>query len=199
MIRRAAVAIAAFLVGGCVAVTVNVNFPQETIDRAASSIEDQVRTPAPAAPAPKSGARRSALPGLPIAHLRLGVGVAQAEEVRVDARKDIRTRTPEVQALVDARRARYAELSSLMARGCAGERADGTVERRPGNGCPPDAGALLAAENRDRAELFRTIVEQNRMPAADLARVQTAFARRTRERAPAGAWIQDDAGRWHRK
>jgi uncharacterized protein YdbL (DUF1318 family) len=199
MIRRVVAVLAAFLLGGCVAVTVNVNFPQETIDSAASSIEDQVRTPSPAAPAPKSGGSRSALHGLHLAHVVLGVGVAHAEEVSVETGKKIRTRTPEVQALVDARRARYADLSSLMAKGCVGERADGTVERRPGAGCPSDLGALLAAENRDRAELFRTIVEQNHMPAGDLARVQAGFARRNRERAPAGTWVQDDVGRWRRK
>jgi uncharacterized protein YdbL (DUF1318 family) len=199
MIRRAAIAVAAMLLGGCVAVTVNVNFPQETIDRAASSIEDQVRTPSPVAPAPKPGARRSALPGVHIARIALGAAVAHADEVNVDARKGIRTRTPQVQALVDARRARYPEIASLLEKGCAGERADGTVERRSGTGCPPDAAALLAAENRDRAQLFTTIVEENHMPARDLPRVQAAFARRNRERAPVGAWIEDDAGRWHRK
>jgi uncharacterized protein YdbL (DUF1318 family) len=199
MIRRLVGLAAVLLLGGCVAVTVNVNFPQETIDSAASSIEDQVRTPAPAGAAPKSGGRRSALPGLHLASMALGVGVAHAEEVTVEAGKKIRTRTPEVQALVDARRARYAHLSSLMAKGCVGERADGTVERRPADGCPAEVDTLLAAENRDRTELFRTIVEQNHMPAGDLARVQAGFARRNRERAPAGTWLEDEAGRWLRK
>jgi uncharacterized protein YdbL (DUF1318 family) len=197
MIRRALVAVAAMSLGGCVAVTVNVNFPQETIDRAASSIEDQVRTPSPAPPAPKNGARRSALPGLHI--VSLGVGLAYGDEVNVDARKDIRTWTPQVQALVDARRARYPRLASVLEKGCAGERSDGTVEQRRGTGCPPDTAELVAAENRDRVQLFRAIVEENRMPARDLPRVQTSFARRNRERAPAGTWVQDDAGGWHRK
>lgn len=199
MLRRVAIVVAGLLLGGCVAVTVNVNFPQETIDSAASAIEDQVRKPSSAAPAPKSGERRSALPGVHVARAWLGAGVAHAEEVNVDAGRKIRTRTPEVQALVDARRARYTQLSPLMARGCVGERADGAVELRPGTGCPAETGALLAAENRDRTALFRTIVEQNHMPAGDLARVQAGFARRNRERAPAGTWVQDEAGRWQRE
>lgn len=199
MIPRVVSLVAILLLGGCVAVTVNVNFPQETIDSAASSIEDQVRTPSPSGAVPKSGGRRSALPGLHVASLALGVGVAHAEEVSVDARKKIRTRTPQVQALVDARRARYGHLSSLMVKGCVGERADGTVERRPGAGCPPDVDTLLAAENRDRTALFTTIVEQNHMPPGDLARVQAGFARRNRERAPAGTWVQNEAGNWLRK
>jgi uncharacterized protein YdbL (DUF1318 family) len=199
MIRRIVVVLAGLLLGGCVAVTVNVNFPQDTIDKAASSIEDQVRTPARAAPAPKRGARRSTLPAVHMGRFWLGADVAHAEEVTVDAGRNIRTRTPEVQALVDARRARYPDLSALMAKGCVGERADGTVAPRPGTSCPSEVGPLLAAENRDRTELFRTIVEQNHMPTRDLARVQAGFARRNRERAPAGTWVQDEAGRWVRK
>jgi uncharacterized protein YdbL (DUF1318 family) len=199
MISRVTVVLAGLLLGGCVAVTVNVNFPQDTIDKAASAIEDQVRTPPPATPVPRGGAQRSALGTIDVARGWLTVGVAHADEVSVEARSKIRTRTPEVQALVDARRARYAELSALMAKGCVGERADGRVERRPGVRCPPGVDPLLAAENRDRTELFRTLVEQNHMPAGDLARVQTGFARRNRERAPAGTWVQDEAGRWVRK
>jgi uncharacterized protein YdbL (DUF1318 family) len=199
MLRRVVLVVAALLLGGCVAVTVNVNFPQETIDSAASAIEDQVRKPSPAVPAPKSGSRRSALPGVHVAAGWLGAGVAHADEVSVEARRQIRTRTPEVQALIDARRARYADLSRLMAQGCVGERADGTVEPRSGVACVSDTRGLLAAENRDRAELFRTIVQQNDMPAADLARVKAGFAKRNRERAPAGTWVQDDAGGWQRK
>lgn len=199
MIRRVVVVLAGLLLGGCVAVTVNVNFPQDTIDKAASSIEDQVRTPARLAPAPKRGARESTSPATHSVRLWLGATLAHADEVNVDARRNIRTRTHEVQALVDARRARYPELSALMAKGCVGERADGTVARRPAASCPPGVGPLLAAENRDRSELFQTIVEQNHMPTGDLARVQAGFARRNRERAPAGTWVEDDAGRWVRK
>jgi len=46
----------AVLLAGCVAVTINVQFPQEKIDSAASNIEDLVRTPkdAPIEPAPTS-------------------------------------------------------------------------------------------------------------------------------------------------
>ena len=58
---------------------------------------------------------------------------------------------------------------------------------------------LTADENRDRMQLYRTLLEQNRMRPADLVRVQAGFARANREQAPSGAWVQDDAGRWSRK
>ena len=49
----AAAALLGLLASGCLAVTVNVTFPQEKIDDAAASIEDMVRAPkAPPTSAP---------------------------------------------------------------------------------------------------------------------------------------------------
>jgi uncharacterized protein YdbL (DUF1318 family) len=204
MIRPWLLAGAALLLGGCVAVTVNVNFPQDTIDGAASAIEDRVRTPAPAS-APARGGRLE--PALRSSRARpdsvvmqtwtsfTGPGVAHAEPIR----RDIRTRTPEVQALVESRKSRYPRLAAAMVAGCVAERSDGLVESRPARACPPDLESLVTAENHDRTRLFTTIVAQNGMPAADVTRVQAGFARRNRERAPAGTWIQADGGDWIRK
>ena len=204
MIRPCLLAGAALLLGGCVAVTVNVNFPQDSIDGAASAIEDRVRTPAPAsAPAPggrlgpalrSTGARLDSV-GVQTWASFAGPGVAHAESMR----RDIRSRTPEVQALVESRKSRYPRLVAAMVAGCVGERSDGLVTAGPASACPPDLESLLAAENHDRTRLFTTIVAQNGMPVADVARVQAGFARRNRERAPAGTWIQADGGDWIRK
>jgi uncharacterized protein YdbL (DUF1318 family) len=112
---------------------------------------------------------------------------------------ELKTRTPEVMAAIESRRARYAELAAAMARGCIGENNQGLTEPRPGAGCPPDAPSLAAAENRDRMLIYRTLVQQNNMPPGDLTRVQAGFAKANRGRAPAGAWVQDDAGAWSRK
>jgi uncharacterized protein YdbL (DUF1318 family) len=112
---------------------------------------------------------------------------------------ELKTRTPEVVAAIESRRSRYPELSAAEARSCIGENNRGLVERRPGAGCPANLDQLLADENRDRTFLYRTLVEQNNMPLGDLARVQAAFAKAARERAPVGTWLQDDAGQWGRK
>lgn len=178
---------------GCVAVTINVTFPQESIDQAASSIEDLVRTPKepPAAPpAPPRGSQ----PAPPTARRWLGPAAAEAQPL-----PELKIRTPEVMAVIASRRARWGELSAALARGCAGENNQGLVEARPAPGCPPNLADLVAAENRDRMTLYRTLVEQNNMPPGDLARVQAGFARENRARAPAGAWVQDDGGAWTRK
>ncbi|PYN97391.1 MAG: hypothetical protein DMD89_16545 [Candidatus Rokuibacteriota bacterium] len=182
----------AVLLAGCVAVTINVQFPQEKIDSAASNIEDLVRTPkdAPIEPAPTSprsegGARLISL---------FGPTVVEAQAV-----PDLKTRTPEVVAVIESRRARFPELAAAMTKGCVGENTLGLLEARPGTGCPATVPALVSAENRDRMVLYRTLVEQNQMPPGDIARVQAAFAKAHRDKASPGAWVQDDAGQWSRK
>jgi uncharacterized protein YdbL (DUF1318 family) len=196
--------VAGLLVAGCVAVTINVTFPQEKIESAASNIEDLVRSPgppppanapAPPVPSPDAPAQpsppRSAAPSGWLAWLGPAPAEAQVPELR--------TRTPEVMAAINSRRARYPALAQAMTRGCVGENNRGLVEARPGTDCPPDVVALVTAENDDRARIYRTLVEQNNMPPGDIVRVQAAFARVNRDAVAAGTWIQDDAGNWTRK
>jgi len=193
MIRALAISTLAVVLAGCLALTVNVTFPQEKIDSAASNIEDLVRMPkdAPVPPAPTTPPRSG---GAAMLIGLLGPATAEAQAV-----PELRTRTPEIIAVIDSRRARYPELAAAEAKGCIGENNQGLLEARPGSGCPANVAALVSDENRDRQVLYRTLVEQNNMPAADIARVQAAFAKVHREKAPAGAWIQDDAGRWVRR
>jgi uncharacterized protein YdbL (DUF1318 family) len=180
---------------GCVAVTINVTFPQEEIDNAASSIEELVRTP-PAAPPPAPAPGGGAGPAGP----RSGIAapawtwlLPAAAEAQVP---ELKTRTPEINAVIQSRRARYPQIAAALAAGCLGENNQGLLEPRPGTGCAPDTAALATA---DRMVLYRTLVEQNKMPPNDLARVQAGFGRANREQAPAGAWVQDDTGKWSQK
>ncbi len=182
------------MAGGCVAVTINVTFPQEKIEDAASSIEDLVRTPKAApgqTPAPKSAA-----PGASMAAQgwsMFGPAVAEAQT------PELKTRTPEVMAAIESRRGRFGEVSAALGRGCLGETNQGLLEIRSGTNCPATLPALVGAENRDRLFIYKTLIEQNNMPPGDLARVQAAFAKAHRDKAPAGAWVQDDSGSWSRK
>jgi uncharacterized protein YdbL (DUF1318 family) len=184
-------AVLALLLSGCVAVTINVQFPQEKIEGAAENIEDLVRTPtAPPSTPPKKQGRL--LDGTWLAW----IGPRRAEAQGVP---ELKTRTPEVMAVIESRRARFPELSAAMAKGCIGENNRGLVEARPGQGCPPNVNALVAVENADRMTLYRTLVQQNNMPAEDIARVQAAFGKVNREKVGAGAWVQLESGDWTRK
>jgi len=40
------------------------------------------------------------------------------------------------------------------------------------------------------------LMEQNSLPATELPRVQSAFAKANREKAPAGTWVQNPDGQW---
>jgi uncharacterized protein YdbL (DUF1318 family) len=186
----------ALLLAGCLAVTVNVHFPQEKLDSAAASIEDLVRAPkqaptdAPAATPPRSDGPRPARAGW-TAWLTPAVAEAQVP--------NLKTQTPEVMAVIQSRASRYPQLAAEMAKGCIGENNQGLVEPRPGTTCSPNVSALVSAENSDRMKLSQTLVEQNNMPAGDIVRVQAAFAKQNRERAEPGTWIQDESGQWRRK
>jgi uncharacterized protein YdbL (DUF1318 family) len=186
-------ALLALLLAGCVAVTINVSFPQEKIEGAAQSIEDLVRTPQEP---PKDAApdKRGVAPR-PATWLGwLGPSTAEAQ-----APPELKTRTPEVMAVIESRRARFSELNAAETMGCIGENNQGLVEPRPGPGCPGNVGALVSAENRDRMVLYRTLVEQNSMPPGDIARVQAAFGKINREKAVPGTWVQQETGEWTRK
>lgn len=187
----------ALALSGCVAVTINVQFPQEKLESAAANIEDLVRGPQPPAPEPEESRPPARRQGSGTVWLRwlswLGPRTAEAQV------PDLKTRTPEVMAAIESRRARFPQIAAALSQGCAGENNQGLVEVRPGATCPANVPALLNAENRDRLFIYRTLVQQNNMAPSELPRVQAAFGKVHRERAPAGAWVQDESGRWSRK
>lgn len=183
------------LLVGCLAVTVNVTFPQEKLEKAASSIEDLVRgEPAPPPTSPpkkddKQGHQRPATSAL--AWITPRMAEAQVPELKV--------RTPEVMAAIKSRRERFPQVQQWKERGCIGENNRGLLEARPGQACGPEVRGLIAAETRDRMIIYRTLVEQNNMPPEELMRVQAAFAKIQRENAGRGQWIQSAGGQWTKK
>lgn len=184
---------AALALAGCVAVTINVTFPQEKLDNAAASIEDLVRGSATPPPAPAGSPRSERPPAGVVVAAWPGPRVAEAQV------PELRTRTPEIMAAIGSRSARYPQIAAALSAGCLGENLQGLLEARPGTNCPPDVGGLVAAENRDRTLIYRTLVEQNNMAPTELPRVQAAFAKANRDKAPRGAWVQEPDGRWVRK
>lgn len=190
----------AVVLAACVPVTININFPQEKIEGAATKIEDMVRTPtpppAPPPPEPKRGSGLRFLTALSI----LGVPEALAQSRDVDVVPDLRVQTPEILRAIESRRNRFSQLQQWTARGCIGENNQGLVDPRPGQGCDAGAvGRLTSEENRDRLYIYETLRQQNNMPPGDIERIKRGFAKVNRDKAPAGAWIQEPDGRWARK
>jgi uncharacterized protein YdbL (DUF1318 family) len=188
----------AVLIVGCVPVTVNINFTQDRLNKAADQIEDMVRSPenpkpdTPAKPqAPSSSLDRWLAAFQPREAAAQGTVVQVSPAPRVDS--------PEIEKAVDSRRARRPQLRELKSRGCIGESNQGLVEARPGQGCGAEVAGLLTAENADRQAIMMDFMRHNNIPANDVARVRAAFAKSHRERAQAGDWIQQDGGEWAKK
>ena len=109
---------------------------------------------------------------------------------------DLKEHTPEVQAALAGRQARYAQLTTAKTQGLVGESNQGLVSQRGGGA---DVAALVQAENRDRMVIYQAIVQQNGLPAEALSTVQQVFAQTQRERASPGDPIQLPSGEWATK
>lgn len=109
---------------------------------------------------------------------------------------DIKEMTPEVKASLDARRARYEQLAAMKAQGKIGENNHGYLDALDSGDGVKD---VVDAENTDRKSIYKTIVEQNGLPADALATVETVFAQVQRDKAASGDSIQDESGSWIKK
>lgn len=174
----------ALALSACVPVTVNVTFPQEKLDRAASQIEEKTAesgsapsTPS-ATPAPSTTGGRS---------------------VDVAATPRLNERAPEVVKATESRRARRPALREQKNRGCIGETNQGLLAARPGEGCGPEAASLIEAENADRHVIYSAFMKENNIPPSDSARVSSAFAKARQDRSRPNDWIQLESGQWARK
>jgi uncharacterized protein YdbL (DUF1318 family) len=199
--RRVGVLVLWAVLVACVPVTVNVTFPQQKLDDAASQIVDMSRrpegAPPPAAPAPSATPK----PGSSLERWLspLGPREASAQGSTVDVAQAPKTDSEELRRLTESQNRRLGALQQWMARGCVGESNQGLVEPRPGEGCSGEVAALIGAENRDRQAIVETFMRQNRMAAAEAPRVKASFAKAYRDRAQSGQWIQTDRGDWGKK
>lgn len=109
--------------------------------------------------------------------------------------------TPAIAALRTSMQQRHLQLAPLYASGAVGLAGDGTVALRDASGVPlaqrGQVSNLVAAENADRAALYREIARANGHPEWE-ADVRRTFAQRWIERAQAGWWVQA-GGNWVRK
>jgi uncharacterized protein len=188
-------------VAACVPVTVNITFPQEKLDDAASQIVDMSRrpedAPRPTEPAPGTAPK----PGSSLERWLAPFGPRQAaaEEHTIVVSQAPKTDTEELRRLTEAQNQRLGALQQGLGRGCIGENNQGFVEARPGQGCGGDVARLIGDENRDRQAIVETFMRQNHIAASDIGRVKASFAKAYRDKVPAGQWIQTDRGDWVKK
>jgi hypothetical protein len=181
----------------CVPVTVNVTFPQQKLDDAASQIVDMSRRPegapppepAPATPKPGSSLDRWLAPLAP------REAVAQEHHVAQTPRTD----SPELRRLAESQNQRLGALKQSMTGGASVRVTRGSWSLGPGRAAPVRWVGSSGTRTGDRQAIVDTFMRQDSIPASDAGRVRTSFAGAYRDRAPGGAWIQTDRGEWIKK
>jgi uncharacterized protein YdbL (DUF1318 family) len=120
----------------------------------------------------------------------------------VHAQGNLEINTPAIAQLKGAMQGRHAQLAPFYASGAVGLAHDGTVQIRDASLIPlPQRGAannLVAAENADRAALYREIARANGNPAWE-GEIRSTFAGRWIDKAQPGWWVQNAGGVWAKK
>ena len=194
------------LLAGCV--TINVYFPAAAAQKAADQVISNIMGPgdegaAPAsagsAPPPSSGASDPAQQQ-PLAMLILDA-VIPAANAAEPANLDVQT--PAIQAIESRMRSRFhSTLQGLFASGAIGLTHNGDVAMHDAAKIPlaqrSQATQAIAAENSDRAELYKQIAVANGHPEW-AQRMRESFAKQWISRARGGWYYQDASGNWQRK
>jgi uncharacterized protein YdbL (DUF1318 family) len=194
------------LLAGCV--TINVYFPAAAAQEAADKVIGNILGPdtGSAAPAPatstspaSSGAPSSRPEPLAVRMLDAVIPAAYAAEPQ--ANLDIQT--PQIQAIEARMRDRYRSvMKGLLESGAVGFTHNGDIAIRDASKIPlaqrGQANQAVAAENADRAELYRQIAVANGHPEW-AQRMRESFAKQWISRARTGWYYQDASGNWQRK
>ncbi|TAN05254.1 MAG: DUF1318 domain-containing protein [Rhodanobacteraceae bacterium] len=206
--RKSMFALAATLalLAGCV--TINVYFPAAAAQKAADKIignilgpDAQDAAPAPAASVPPAASSVNPARPEPLA-LRL-LNAALPTAAAAEPEPNLEVQTPAIEAIEARMRARFKTvLKGLLDSGAVGFAHNGNVAVHDAARVPLAQRAqvkqTIAAENSDRAELYKQIAVANGHPEW-AQRMREAFASQWISRARAGWYYQDAAGNWRRK
>lgn len=134
-------------------------------------------------------------------HLVL-LGLGLVFSLSVLAQANLEANTPAINQLKSAMHGRFDQLAPLLAGGAVGLANDGNVQLRNAGAIAlaqrQAANALIAAENADRAALYREIARANGHPEWE-QEIRAMFAQRWVSKAAAGWWVQEADGRWLQK
>ena len=118
------------------------------------------------------------------------------------AQANLEINTPAIAALQRSMQERHAQLLPLYSSGGVGLTRDGNVAVRDANAIPlaqrAQANALVAAENQDRASLYREIARANSKPEWE-GDIRSTFAQRWIDKAQSGWYYQNASGAWTRR
>lgn len=195
------------LLAGCV--TINVYFPAAAAQQAADKVIGNIigpdasgQSPAPPSstpPPPPSSAPSPQPEPLAVRVLDAVIPAAYAAE----SQPNLDIRTPAIQAIEARMRDRFhSVLQGLLASGAVGFTHNGDVAIRDASKIPlaqrGKATQAVAAENADRAELYKQIAVANGHPEW-AQRMRESFAKQWISRARPGWYYQDASGNWQKK
>jgi len=118
------------------------------------------------------------------------------------AQANLEINTPAIASLQASMQQRYAQLGAFYASGAVGLTRDGNIALRDANAVPlaqrQQVNSLIAAENQDRAALYREIARANGKPEWE-PDIRATFAQRWIQKAQGGWYYQNASGSWVRK
>lgn len=118
------------------------------------------------------------------------------------AQANLEINTPAIASLKASMQSRHAQLAGFYASGAVGLTRDGNIALRDANAVPlaqrQQVNSLIAAENQDRAALYREIARANGKPEWE-SEIRATFAQRWIEKAQPGWYYQNTFGNWVRK
>ncbi len=88
---------------------------------------------------------------------------------------------------------RIPQIDALKGQGAIGENNRGFLEVRGGSA---DAGAVVAAENKDRETVYAALAQKT---GSTVANVGKARAVKIAQNSRPGVWVQDETGNWKKK
>ena len=185
-------------------VTVNVNFPESVVQKAA---DDYVRDlyENPQGSKEKKGGQ-SFLYGLPtqnIFHLGPMSWFFSAEAQAAEIDTYFKTQTSLTRALQEKQRKRIKKIDTYKRQGVIGEDNRGLLLIKDDSKLrklrKKMAKQLVEAENQDRQLLYKEVLKANQMADEKQEMLQGSFARSFQKRSPKGTWIQAPDGAWSRR
>lgn len=118
------------------------------------------------------------------------------------AQANLEVNTPAINALKKALGDRHGQLLSHYASGAIGIARNGDLVMRNANAVPlpqrGSVGGLIAADNTDRAALYREIARANGKPEWE-SEIRNTFGQRWIEKAQPGWEVQNAQGQWVKK
>lgn len=118
------------------------------------------------------------------------------------AQANLEINTPAIVSLQASMQSRYAQLAGFYASGAVGLTRDGNIALRDAKAVPlarrQQVNSLIAAENQDRAALYREIARANGKPEWE-GDIRATFAQRWIQKSQPGWYHQNASGGWVRK